>query len=83
MTTILTARKRAYTVCKVARKYPASWFWLFACGALAAGVEQNLPILAAILFGQLALIAHTVHRMWSPPVWSQPPGQGERRGRHQ
>jgi hypothetical protein len=65
----MTAKEQAYKVCVVARKYPASWFWLFACGALAAGIEGETWILGVILFGQLWIVAHTVHRMWSPPIW--------------
>lgn len=71
----------AHEVCKVARRYPASWFWMFACTALYAGSEGNLPVLAIVLFGQLWIIAHTVHRMWTPPLWEVNPRQGGRHGR--
>lgn len=72
----MSAKDRLYAVCQVARRYPASWFWMFACTALYAGSEGNLPLLAIVLFGQLWIIAHTVHRMWGPPLWEPPARRG-------
>jgi hypothetical protein len=75
----VSAKETVYKACRVARRYPASWFWLFACTALYAGSEGNLPMLAIVLFGQLWIIAHAMHRMWGPPSWDPVTRRG---GRH-
>lgn len=77
----MSTKEQAYKVCKVARRYPASWFWLAACGAFASAMEGNLTVLAIILVGQLWIVAHTVHRMWGPPIWDATARQGGRHGR--
>lgn len=76
----MIAKEVWYSVCKVTRRYPASWFWLLACTAMYAGSEGNLPMLAIILFGQLWVIAHAVHRMWGPPFREAAPRPGGRHG---
>lgn len=78
----MTAVRELHKVCVVARKYPATLYFLLTCGVLASGVTQNLVVMSVLLTIQLALIGHTTHRMWQPPIWwmgdhmTQAPGGG-------
>lgn len=69
MKSYMTSDSHLARFCRKLRGHPLSVFWLFNCGAFAAGITGTisaLVTLGALLMTQMAIITHVVNHTHDP-----------------